>query len=240
MTGEKRNIDKPSKTILLLADCWSGAKSAGRFAAQMLYDQRTRIILLNTYQRPSSGMNMLRSVAPILEKTARKDLDELKGELVREYGIPEKSIEQRSVEGELVSVIQTYFSGIENLSVVLGQSLNNPFRKGFCRKVINALLSTNFRPVFMVSNIITLIESSRTVLIAGKEENISSLYRNYLSDIFSGAHHPLELVTRDVKNGFELDIETLQQYSAQIGNRDQHMNTPERLLYELINKTGPG
>lgn len=236
---EIRNSIEKDKTILLLADCWAGARAAGRFAAQMLFDDRTQVILLNTYQSPNTGTTNMRSVTPILEKTAMKDLEVLKNALVYEYGIPEESIVEKSVEGELVSVIQTHYSDFENLSVVLGQNLNNPLRKGFCGNVISALLSTRFRPLFMVSNFITLIESSRIVLIAEKEENISSLFRNYLSEFFPGDQAPLELVTHDRTNHFEMDRATARQFSDQIKGREQSMNTPEYLLYDLMRRSGP-
>lgn len=236
---EIRNSNRKDKTILLLADCWAGARTAGRFAAQMLYDDRTQIILLNTYQRPDASAGTMESVAPILEKTAMKDLEVLKNALVYEHGIPEASITEKSLEGELVTIIQEHYAGHENLSVVLGQSLNNPLRKGFCRNVISALLSTQFRPLFMVSNFITLIESSRIVLIAEKEENISSLFRNYLSNIFPGDHPHFELVTHDRTNSYEMEQATARQFSDHINGREENMSTPEFLLYDLMRRSGP-
>lgn len=236
---EIRNSNHKDKTILLLADCWAGAKAAGRFAAQMLFDDRTQIILLNTYQRPNTGMSTMQSVTPILEQTARKDLEVLKHALVNDYCIPEESITEKSAEGELVSVIQSQYASHENLSVVLGQNLNNPLRKGFCRNVISALLSTQFRPLFIVSNFITLIEPSRIVLIAEKEESISSLFRNYLSDLLPDDRSQLELVTHGGNNSFEMDRTTAQQFSDQIEGREQNMNTSEYLLYDLMRRSGP-
>lgn len=236
---EIRNSNQKDKTILLLADCWAGAKAAGRFAAQMLFDERTQIILLNTYQRPNAGMTTVQSVTPILQQTAMKDLEVLKNALVNEFTIPEASITENSVEGELITVIQSHYARYENLSVVLGQNLNNPLRKGFCRKVISALLSTQFRPLFIVSNFITLIEPSRVVLIAEKEENISSLFRNYLSDLLPGDRSQLELVTHDRTNSFEIDRATVRQFSDHIKGREQQLNTPEYLLYDLMRRSGP-
>jgi hypothetical protein len=236
---EIRHYDQMTKTILLLADCWSGAMAAGRFAAQMLFDERTQIVLLNTYQRPGSGMTMTRSVTPILEKTAKRDLEILKNTLVNEYDIPASSITEVTKEGALVSVIENSYSDYQNLSVVLGQNMNNPLRKGFCRNVINTLLSTPFRPVFLVSNFITLIEHSRIFLVAEKEENISTLYRNYLSDIFPGDQKHTELVTHNNRNGFEMEQATAQQFSDQLEQRQQSMNPQEYLLYDLMRRSGP-
>ena len=236
---EIRQSENMTKTILLLADCWSGAMDAGRFAAQMLFDDRSQIILLNTYQRPVAGMTMTESVTPILEKTAQKDLEILKNILVTEYNIPSANITEKSEVGELVSVIQSHYSNHENLSVVLGQNQNNPLRKGFCRNVISTLLSTQFRPVFLVSNIITLVETSRIFLVAEKEENISSLYRNYLSNIFPGEDNEMALVTQNDTNNFRIERATARQFSDQLEHREQHMNPPEHLLYELIRRSGP-
>lgn len=237
---EIRNKEPMTKTILLLADCWSGAMAAGRFAAQMLFDECSQIILLNTYQGPGTGMTMTRSVTPILEKTAKKDLEILRNCLVNEYDIPASSITEVTKEGAMVSVIETCYSDHDNLSVVLGQNLNNPLRKGFCRNVISSLMSTPFRPVFLVSNFITLIEHSRIFLVAEKEENISSLYRNYLSNIFPGDQKQMELVTHNNRNGFDLEQATARQFSDQIEQREQSMNPPEYLLYDLMRRSGPG
>jgi hypothetical protein len=184
-------------------------------------------------------MATMHSVTPILKQTAIKDLEVLKKTLVNDHGIPETSITEKSVEGELVSVIQNHYANHENLSVVLGQNLNNPLRKGFCRKVISALLSTQFRPMFIVSNFITLIEPSRILLIAEKEENISSLFRSYLSDLLPGDRANLELVTHDTTSKCEMDRATARQFSDHIRGREQDMNTPEYLLYDLMRRSGP-
>jgi hypothetical protein len=236
---EIKDNDHTTKTILLLADCWSGAMAAGRFAAQMLFDERTRIILLNTYQRPGSGVTMTSTVTPILEKTAKKDLEILRNSLVNEYDIPAANITEVTREGALVSVIETYYSDYENLSVVLGQNLNNPLRKGFCRNVISSLLSTPFRPVFLVSNFITLVEHSRIFLVAEKEENISSLFRNYLSDLFAGDQDHMELVTHNNTNSFDMEQATARQFSDQLEHRQHRMNPSEYLLYDLMRRSGP-
>lgn len=231
---EIRHSSHEPKTILLLAECWGGAISASRFAAQMLFDKQSHIILLNTYQQHRSGVSMMRSITPILKKTAKEDLEILKNTLVSEYGIPENNITEKIYEGDIISVINSEYSQHKNLSIVLGQNLNNPLRQGFCRKVINYLLSSQIRPVFLISNIITLIESSRIILFAEKEESISNLYTNYLRDKFAGDYKQLDIVTHNNIPNIKMDQSTEQLFSKQIKHRKHSMNTCEYLLYDLI------
>ena len=79
---EIRHKESLAKTILLLTDCWMGALAAGRFTARMLFDENTRIIILNTYQPPAASALVDQTIAGILRQAAEKDIETLWNHLV--------------------------------------------------------------------------------------------------------------------------------------------------------------
>ncbi|MEX0986954.1 MAG: hypothetical protein WD052_05700 [Bacteroidales bacterium] len=222
------------KTVVLAAQCWNGAFDAGRFAAKMLFDYRTRIVLLNTYNSPAFGTTMMRKITPILEQTAEEDLYTLRALLTNEYGIPADSIEMAVTEGDLKSVIRSDFSQQGNLSIVMGHNIHNPYRKGSCIGMINALMDSKPRPIFLISDFITIIEESRIVLIAEKETNISTVHINYLEEHFDKEDITVEIITGDNKKRMEMSEQTANHFSALLEMTDLTRNPLEQIFYDQV------
>lgn len=226
--------DNKSRVILLLAECWLGAMDAGRFAARMLFDDSTRIILLNTYQHPPANTSMMRSVVSVLRQTAEKDLEILRENLVNNCGVPANNIESRVAEGSLRSVIANDFGHIPNLSIVLGQNIHNPFRRGSCSKIIKMLVGGNTRPIFLVSEHVTLIETSRILVIAENEHTVSNVYIRYLADIHPDDDIEVEIVTYDNAKKIELDQATVLHLSKKVKAADFSRGTPEHMFFDNV------
>jgi hypothetical protein len=226
--------DDTSRVILLLAECWLGALDAGRFAARMMFDDSTRIILLNTYQQPPANASMMRSVVSVLKQTAEKDLEIIRESLVNNFGVPAENVESRVAEGTLRSVIERDFGHISNLSIVLGQNIHNPFRKGSCSKIIKMLIGGSTRPIFLVSEHITLIETSRIVVIAENEDTVSNVYIRYLADIHPEENIEVEIVTCDNTKKIELDRTTVMHLSKQVKAADFSRGSPEHMFFDNV------
>lgn len=236
---EFRNSETTTKNILLLTECWVGAMAAGRFAARILFDDNTRIIILNTF-KPQAGKNGNdQALNLILRQAAEKDIETLSSHLIIENGIPPQCIEKRIAEGELQTVIRNDFQHLSNLSVVLGQNLQNPFRKGSCSRIIKTLVAGNTRPIFLVSDFITLIEESRISLIAEREAQISNLYSNYLLDIYPDNEAKVNIITRDNAHEFEMACGTAMHLSRQARVEDLGKNSPEHLFLDMTVRPDP-
>ncbi|MFO7672049.1 MAG: hypothetical protein R6W31_20505 [Bacteroidales bacterium] len=232
----EEQINSNDKIVVLAAECWNGALDAGRFVAKLLFDSRTRIILLNTYQHPFASVSMLRKIDELLKHTAEEDLLRIKTSLVKEYGIPPDRIHNLAINGDLKTVIRREFDHLQNISIVLGHDINNPFRKGSCRKVINALLKSSTRPIFHISGFVTVVEQSRVVIIADKEEVVSPLYLRYLVDQSGQDENHLEIVTTDNGNRIEMNKDTAAHFSNMLNGSDFSINTLEHTFYDLAIK----
>lgn len=229
-------INSNDKVVVLAAECWNGAIEAGRFAAKLLFDNRTRIILLNTYQHPAASASMLRKIDQLLKETAEEDLSRIKTALIKEFGLPSENIHQLAINGDLNAVITNEFGHLKNLSIVLGHDINNPFRKGSCRKVINALLKSSTRPIFLVSDFVTVVEQSRMVIIAAKEEVVSPVYLRYLIDLTGQDENHVEIVTPDNGNRIEMSSDTAAHFSNRLNVSEFSINTIEHTFYDLAIK----
>jgi hypothetical protein len=200
----------------------------------MLADNDTQIILLSSYQHFTPESNLAESVEPIIKKAALKDLDSIRNVLVHEYSIPTDRIIYKIVEGDLSAIIEREFKKYPNLAVVMGQSSSNPFKKGSCGNIIKTLIKSSMRPVFLVSEFITVIESERVVLAADKKEDVSNLFTNYLKDIFLPGEIQIKLITRENSNGITLEPKTtihLAENSNEVKKSNMH---PNHLLYDLL------
>jgi len=223
-----------SKTVVLLAECLNGAIDAGRFAAKLLFDHSTRIILLHTYQKPAMGVTMMRDLTGVLRRTAEWDLTVLKSKLVREFELPPENIEKMVVENDLKSVLNNELGNHEHLSVVLGPDISNPFRRGSCRKIVRALVESKLRPVFLVSDFITLVEESRIIVIAEKEANISIVYLNFLNDIYGRENVMVEIVTEENNKMIRMNRKTSRHFSNRIHSSELRDNSMEQIFYDRL------
>lgn len=227
------------KTVIILAECWNGANNASRFAARLLFNKNTRIILLHTYMKPATGIVMLRDITPILKNIAEEELYALERKLVEELNIPAGNIEKKAIEGNLKSVIETQFGHYTNMSVVLGPGMEKEYYKDSCRSTISAIMNTRPRPLFLISDFITLIEKSRISIITEKENKVSSAYINFLKDI-SGEKKPLiDVISNDNKKSIKMNKETARHFSDLPDNSDTRQNSAEQILINSVMRANP-
>lgn len=202
-----------NKTVVIVAECWNGARLAGRFAARNLYDYSTRIILLHSYKRPTTGIMMLKDITPILKQIAEEELLSLKKELVEEMKLSGDSIESLVIEGDLKSVMRFVLDKYSNLSVVLGTGTDNKSLTGTCKKIISNVIKSRSVPVFMVSDFITIVEESRITVIAENENKINKAYLNFLRNISGKKNSGIELIASDNGNKVNIDMKTASHFA---------------------------
>ena len=228
------------RTILVLADCLHGAIEAGRFAVRNLYDSNTRIVLLQTYNKPQYGRSMLHDITPILEKTAKEDLTKLKNEMLKEFGLPADSIGKAALEGELSEVLANGFSKTPGLSVVVGYDPRLSYRAFPCRSVIKAATDSGLRPLFVVSDSITLIDNSIISLFTGDERQIRSDYLDFLEDMSD--NNGIRMTTLTMENGgkFRPDPETILHFSAGADSQIDNLTVGEYLFRQEVQRISVG
>lgn len=227
-------MNDAEKKILVLTDCSHGALDAGRFAARYLFDKSSKIYLLQTYQTPVQGKTVMDTISPMLEKVARRELNELKARLSLECKIDKDQIETRVIEGDLKDIIINEFGKMENLSIVAG-SISEPSPNTIpCRNIINALVECNIHPVFLISDYISLIEDSRIILITGKENKIPSQYLNYLRDLGNEKGKKLELITENNQKQIAMTPKSFAHFSPAMARKKDSLVSNERLFYERV------
>lgn len=235
--NKQKNNNK--KTVVILAECWNGATNASSFAARLLFNKDTSIILLHTYIKPATGTEMLQNIIPILKKIAEEELDELENNLVEEFNIPVENIEKKVMEGNLKSVMKKQFGHYTNMSVVLGPGMEKEYYKDSCRNTISAIMNTRPRPLFLISDFITLIEQSRISVITEKENKVSAEYIDFLKEI-SGEKKPLiDIISNDNKKLIKMNKETARHFSDMPDRSDIRQNTAEQVLINSVMRTNP-
>lgn len=227
------------KTVIILAECWNGATNASRFTARLLFNKDTRIILLHTYIRPATGIVMLRDITHILKKIAEEELDALERKLVEDYNIPAINIEKKAIEGNLKSIMETRFGHFTNMSVVLGPGMDKEYYKDSCRSTISAIMETRPRPLFLISDFITLIEQSRISVITEEEDKVPAAYIDFLKKI-SGENKPIiDIISNDNNKPIKMNKETARHFSVLHDSSDIIQNTAEQVLINSVMRANP-
>ena len=183
---QKNTNPQISQDILVIADCIHGAEKAASFASRNLLLADSTMMLLQTYQKRAIGQSMLRNITPLLEKTARQELSELKNQIVRNNGINPKNISKVVVEGKLLSVLKQRFGNMTDTAVVLGFDQGMPKPSTYCKKLIVSILKSGIRPLYIVGNGITLISKDRVTYFSGEKDLQDGAYYQFLSRIFTG------------------------------------------------------
>lgn len=220
------------KNIMVLTDCSHGALDAGRFAVKYLFDNKSKIILLQTYHTPVQNKNVLDTISPMLEKVARRELNELKEKLNLEYEISQDKIEIRVIEGELKDIIIKEFGNLKNFSIVAGSVTESSPNKIPCKNIIEALVRSNIYPVFLISDCITLIEQSRILIIVDNENKIPDQYKDYLQDIGEGK--PVEIITENNHKHVAMTPESFSHFSSAMDKNRDNLESNDRLFYERV------
>ena len=175
-----------SQDILVIADCIQGAEKAALFATRNLHLHDSEIMLLQTYQKRAFGQSMLRNISPILEKTARRELSELKNQIVKNTGISPKSISKVVLEGELLSVLKQKFRKKTETAVVLGFDQGVPKPSTYCKKLIVSVLKSEIRPLYIVGDGISLINKDSVTYFSGDENLQDGAFYQFLNGILTG------------------------------------------------------
>ena len=224
----------------MLADCLHGAMEAGRFAVRNLYDGNSRILLLQTYQKPHNSQSMLRDITPVLEKTAKGELSRLKNDMVKEFGLPAGSIGKLAVEGELSLVLRDLFGQTPGLSVVLGYDPRLSYRAFPCRSVITAATGSGLRPMFVVSESITVIDSRVITIFTEDERQVCSRYLDFLENMSD--RYGMRMTTLTLQNGgqFNPDPETALHFRTGSDKRTDDLPAGESLFRQEVQKINVG
>ncbi len=183
---QKKTSAAKSPDILVIADCINGAAKAAWFAIRNLHLHNSAITLLQTYQKVSFGQSMLRNIVPLLEKTASRELIELKNQIVSNTGVDPKSISKIVIEGELSSVLKQRFGKKTGTVVVLGIEQDASDLCISCKKQIVSVINSGIRPIYLVGNGITLISKDKATFFSGEQNLQDGLYYHFLKKFFNG------------------------------------------------------
>jgi len=189
---------KPNcKTILVLAECQEGALKAGRYAIKHLYDEETRIILLQTYKAPKFGLTMVRNLSSILKSISKEDLTVLKNTFIKEFGIPSDNIVKLAMEGDLSTIAQQEFKNCDNLSVVIGTDCTPLYSKNPYKQILFFMTNTGIRPIFLIDGSITRIDRSRIHVIPEIKDKMPVRLKDFLNNISEMDNIPVEYLTEE-------------------------------------------
>ncbi len=192
---------KPNgKTILVLAECQQGALKAGRYAIKHLYDNQTRIILLQTYKAPKFGLSMVRNLPSILKDISKEDLTVLKNTFIKEFGVPSKNIVKLAMEGDLATIAQQEFKNKDNISVVIGTDCTPLYSKDPYKRITSFMTITGIRPIFLIDDIITRIDRSKILVIPENGDKMPEKFKDFLINISEKDKIPVEYLTGENEN----------------------------------------
>ena len=190
---QKKTRTAINPDILVIADCINGATKASWFVTRNLHFHNSVIMLLQTYQKYSLGQSMVRNIVPLLENTARRELTELKNQIVSNTGINPKSISKSVIEGDLTSVLRQRFRNKAGTVVVLGIEHDSSNLCISCKKQIVSVLKSGIRPIYLVGKGITLISNERATFFSVEENMQDGDYYAFLKKNFNklGIQHSI-------------------------------------------------
>lgn len=222
-----------TKTIILAAECLHGFLLAGRFAEKFLLDDRTRIILLNAFKEPMAAASRFRNFDLLLKQNAEEDLSLVKSTLIKDYGLASGKIDKVTIKGKLDLAVGRNFDELENLSIVLGFDFNIADRKDTYIAILSSLLNSINRPIFIISDFVAVMESSRVVVISDEMNAIPPVFLNSLRKALKNFEVELEIVTSDNGNAIEMNKDTAAHFSGNMNILEfdtQILNIPSARL----------
>ena len=207
-----------------------GALDAGRFAVRNLLDSKSRILLLQTFQKPKNAQSQLPDLSPMLKKISMDELDALKNTLIKEFDLSADCIISESIEEQLSTVLNIDFKDKADHSIVIGLGQRRSERNFPCRNVLKAVLNSGIRPAIIISNDITLIESKNIILYSSDKNEINQEYRDFLDEIKNRQMLDLEIRTiRNAQNPAP-SSETTRHFNLINGTEYRGISESERLL----------
>lgn len=222
------------KYILVIADCYYGRMHAGRFAVKNLFDRDSTIILLQTYQPPQQRKENDIGISPLLKKIAERELREFKARLLCEFDLPSAKLQTLVREGELREIIDQDFSSNPNLSIVIGSMSEGNSSKIPCWNVISSLMEASVRPVFLITDCISVIENSRILVIAGDKDPKTGNYLCFVEELKDKYGCELEIITPDDQKKIAMEEESAAHFKVYNELETEHSSSSEKIFYERV------
>lgn len=229
-----QKLSGSKKYILVIADCYYGRMHAGRFAVKNLFDRDSVLILLQTYQPPEQRKETDTGISPLLKKIAERELREFKARLLCEFDLPSSKLQTLVREGELSNIIDQDFSKIPNLSIVIGSMNQGKSAKIPCWNVISSLMEASVRPVFLITDSISVIESTRIIVIAGDKDPQTSNYLCFVEELKDKFDCELEVITPDDQKKIAMDEESAAHFKVHSELETDYSNSSEKIFYDRV------
>lgn len=226
--SERFGINQPS--VLVLADFSDGSWHATSFAMQFLYNGKTPISILQTYQNPSWGHFMMRKLSHQLKEITKYELKALKNKLLKNFKIKESEINTVSKEGELNSVLNyiPIVKGPHNIVLCTYSSFEDSCtRQNQC---LEKIINTTNNPLFILPKTFEG-ETKKKLLFVGNPNKIPSEHlSNQLIEICKKTQSNLEVLFV-LKNQNQKIREDVQSYYK------EHFNEVDLTMNNIQNKT---
>ena len=157
-------------SILILADFSDGSWHAASFAMRFLYNGKSAVTILQTYQNPGWGHFMMRKLSHHLKKITRNELKALKGRLLKNFKIEKNKINTLSIEGDLNLVLNNKPVTNNRYSIVL--STLNSFDDSCKRQngCLEKIVDTAKNPLFILPETFEG-ETTKKILFVGNPDN---------------------------------------------------------------------
>ena len=197
-TVTKKKFD--GTTILMLVENIQGALKAGQFVLNHLYNDKVRVILLQTYTVQGLGLFLMRNLSQILEGISLEDLTMLKNKLIEEFEVPPDKIQKLAIEGDLATILKNKFGNVDNLTVVIGEDQNPLKHKIPCKQIITIMKATNISNIFYIDENITFIDRNKMLIISEKPDKIHESFKNFIVNISKKFSIDIEYITTKNKD----------------------------------------
>jgi hypothetical protein len=172
----------------------------------------------------------------MLKKIATEELRKIKGNLIEEFELSPDSIDKETFEGGLSSILRYEFCNTPDLSAVVGCNPIQSYQPFPCRKVVKAVFESGIRPLFVVSDSITLFDSCNIFLFVEDENQVSSDYFNLLEEIKNKSRIRMTKHTSSNPGQFIPTRETASHFNAGKISGSNNMTGGEMLLRKEINR----
>ncbi len=187
-------IKNTQSSILILADFSDGSWHAASFAMQFLYNEKSALTILQTYQNPSWGHFMMRKLSHHLKKITRNELRALKVKLLKHFGIEKSKVNTLSIEGNLNSVLN--FKPITNNRHNIVLSTLNSFDNSCKRQngCLEKIVDTAKNPLFILPETFEGETAKKILFVGNPDKEPSQEICNQVIEICKKTQSNLEIL----------------------------------------------
>lgn len=171
------------KNIIVPTDFSDSAWVAFQFAIQLAKKNNIKILVINTFVEPHSGITQLTSLEKMLREDSEKGLEKWEQKIKEGNLDNDLSIKLKSVYGNLVDVLEMYTTNYDDQVIVMGSLGETGFIEKFIGSNATDVVDNVQCPIFVIPSNTKNIFPNNIAVAANFSESTRPVDLNILSEL---------------------------------------------------------